>query len=129
MKRTIILLATALALWAQSVQAQDWQPTTWPPEPAPVCADGWEADFPGGCDGIERMHVVWQATNYQLLNQRAMGYGTDVPMDVDGAFAYGRRQSQRWNAETGRHDNEAWMWQPAPRNQAQWGQRRRQGGR
>lgn len=128
MKR-IIILAAALALWAQSVQAQQWQPTTWPPEPAPICADDWEADFPGGCDGIARMNVGWQAAVYQASNQRAMGYGNDVPMDADGSLDYGSRQAQRWNAETGRYDNESWMWQPAPQNQAQWDQRRRQAGR
>lgn len=60
------------------------------------------------------MRAGWQAMNYQLQNQRAVGYGVDVSMDVDAAGPYGQRQAQQWNAQTGRYDNESRMWQPAP---------------
>lgn len=128
MKRTIILLAAALALWAQAVQAQTWQPTTWPPPPVRGCTAPQVADAPDLCNNLDQMRVGFAAADYALANQKARGYGVDVPADVEGAFTYGERQMQQWNQQTGRYDNEAWMWQPAPQNQQQW-QQRRQGGR
>lgn len=122
MKR-IIILAAALALWAQSAQAQEWQPTTWPPAPLPGCPGAG-----GICDTPADVRIAFAAADYALQNQQAIGYGVDVPVDLDGAFSYGERQRQQWNRQTGRYDNEAWMWQPAPQNQQQWEQRRRQGG-
>lgn len=120
MKR-IIILAAVLAMWAQSAHAQQWQPATWPPPaPLPVCADGWSND----CDEIARGVTGLRAAGYQLANQRALGYGTDIALDIDGAFDYAQQQAQQWNAQTGRYDNESWMWQPAPQAQQQWLQQR-----
>jgi hypothetical protein len=121
MKRTIILLAAAIALWAQTAQGQGWQPTTWPPAPAPGC--GTYVPVPAGtpdiCGGIAEMQAASQAFDYSMANGA----------NVETASQYAQQQRQQWNRETGRYDSEAWMWQPAPQNQAQWDQRRRQGGR
>lgn len=128
MKRLIILIAWLAALWAQSVYAQQWQPTTWPPPAPPVCQHPLSADqfavHPFGCDGIVQMNEGLWAAGYQLANQRAVGYGTDVPMDIQGAGYYGQRQMERWDVHTGRYSNEAWMWQPSPAAQQQWQQQR-----
>ena len=118
MKR-IILLAAVLALWAQSVQAQQWQPTTWPPTAPNGCVVYVEmpTGTPDLCGGLAEMQVTAQAFDYSMANGA----------DQAAAVAYAQRQAQQWNQQTGRYDNESWMWQPAPQNQQQWQQRR--GGR
>ncbi len=65
------------------------------------------------------MQAASQAFDYSMANGA----------NVETASQYAQQQRQQWNRETGRYDSEAWMWQPAPQNQAQWDQRRRQGGR
>lgn len=128
MKR--IILAAALALWAQSVQAQQWQPTTWPPAPMPGCETyvPMPAGTPDLCGTTAELRIAIAAVDYALANQQAIGYGVDVPVALDPAVEYAKRQAQQWNRQTGRYDNESWMWQPAPQNQQQWEQRRWQGG-
>lgn len=129
MKR-IIILAAALALWAQSAQAQQWQPTTWPPAPLPGCETyvPMPAGTPDICGTTAELRIAIAALDYAIANQQAIGYGVDVPVALDPAVEYAKRRSQQWNRQTGRYDNEAWMWQPAPQNQQQWEQRRWQGG-
>lgn len=120
-------LAFFLFLALLTNQQQQWQPTTWPPAPVPECTAVQATETPALCNNVDQVLVGFAAADYALRNQKARGYGVDVPVDLEGAFTYGERQMNQWNQRTGRYDSESWMWQPAPQSQAEWDQRRRGG--
>lgn len=121
MKRFIIL-AAALALWAQSAYAQQWQPTTWPPPAWPGCNGEDNPDL--ARTGVTCAQV---AVAVAEINIRAYELNTGLRTGTYQSQAVVARRvaaaTQNY-AQTGRYANEAWMWQPSPQAQAQLQQQR-----